>query len=87
MENKGVLEKLIAEKPIARKGIYIIFNPIAKKVYVGETEDAFRRFGEHIMGICLDSTQTNKNVFKEKIKMFNLFLVCERNYNVFDLIV
>lgn len=81
MENKGVLEKLIAEKPIARKGIYIIFNPIAKKVYVGETEDAFRRFGEHIMGICLDSTQTNKNVFKEKIKMFDLFLVCERNYN------
>ena len=44
--------ELIIKKPTFANGVYIVLQLIEKKVYVGESNDIFRRLEEHIKRIA-----------------------------------
>lgn len=75
------LNQSILEMPTKRSGVYVIFNPITRKAYVGETNDFNRRLTEHIIGIYGNGDLTNNNLKKETIKSFEIFPVINSEYN------
>lgn len=73
-------ESLILQMPEARGGVYAILNPVTKKVYVGETEDFYRRMAEHICNIFINESSGKKGVAAENCKTFDAFPVILAQY-------
>ena len=67
------MNQSILEKPLERSGVYVIFNLLKKKVYVGETNDFYYRMIQHLTGIFGDGESTNTNLKKETDKAFEIF--------------
>lgn len=76
-------ERIIVEKTNQVGGVYVIFNPITLKAYVGETMDFYRRWAEHVSGICIPnlSYASNDNLKNEDVKSFDIFPIVFANYN------
>lgn len=78
--DKRKYESLILQMPEARGGVYAILNPITKKVYVGETEDFYRRMSEHIWNIFIKESSEKNGVAAENCKTFDTFPVILTQY-------
>ncbi len=67
-------EKLIiVEKPEKDSGVYVIVNPVTMKAYIGETDNFYRRWAEHVGSIFGLESSSNRNLMAEEIKTFELF--------------
>lgn len=75
------LYQSIIEKPLQRSGVYTIFNPLTKMVYVGETNDFYYRMIQHLSGIFGEGESTNNNLKNEREKAFEIFPVIDCDYN------
>lgn len=74
--------QIILEKPIERSGVYAIINLFQKRVYVGETNDYYRRMSTHIPGICNDDViKTNQHLMDEEDKRFDVMLMLTSDYD------
>ena len=74
------MNQSILEKPLERSGVYVIFNLLKKKVYVGETNDFYYRMIQHLTGIFGDGESTNANLKKEADKAFEIFPAINCDY-------
>lgn len=64
-----------------RAGVYVIYNPVTKRAYVGESINICRRLSEHLDGICRNNTQnSNNNLCDEKDKSFVVISIIMSDY-------
>ena len=68
------------ELPNIGSGVYAIFNPVTKCVYVGETLDFTQRIAAHLKCIY-GKGYTNFNLKEEKTKTFEIFTVIDSDYD------
>ncbi|MGN0395946.1 MAG: hypothetical protein ACI4EF_11325, partial [Coprococcus sp.] len=77
--------ELVIKKPTYSNGVYIALQLIEKKAYIGESNDIFRRIGEHIScitGINNDGYGSNSNLIAETDKRIAIFAV-HNNMNTY----
>ena len=70
--------ELVIKKPSYANGVYIAVQLVKKMAYVGESNDIFRRIGEHICsiaGIESEGYGSNSNLVNEEDKRIELFEV------------
>ena len=75
--------ELIVKKPTFANGVYIVLQLIEKKVYVGESNDIFRRLEEHIKRIAGADDGfygSNLNLIQEGDKRFALCAVYKNEH-------
>lgn len=66
-------KQILLEKPNARSGVYIFYNLFEKSAYVGETNDFYRRFPEHILSHFGDMNASNDRMMQAEYKKFVVF--------------
>lgn len=64
---------VIVEKPEKDSGVYVIVNPVTMKAYIGETDNFYRRWAEHVGSIFGLESSSNRNLMAEETKTFELF--------------
>ena len=75
----------LIEIPNRNNGIYMIFNILEKKVYVGLAENMLSRTDDHFRAICRNSVRDdNKNLIGEKNKNFIHFAIYQDDKTVDD---
>ena len=73
-------KQILLEKPNARSGVYIFYNLFEKSAYVGETNDFYRRFPEHILSHFGDMNASNDRMMQAEYKKFVVFSVIDNLY-------
>lgn len=71
---------ILIQIPQHRTGVYVIYNPVQKKAYVGEG-DVCARLANYLSAICLNEDGSNKNLMEEEKKSFVMLSVIKANYN------
>ena len=77
--------ELVIKRPTYANGVYIALQLIKKRAYVGESNDIFRRIGEHIYGIAeieSEGYSSNLNLINEDDKRIE-FLEVHNNINTY----
>lgn len=75
--------ELVVKKPTYANGVYSVLQIIKRKAYVGESNDIYRRFSEHICGISgveIEGYDSNKDLVNEVDKRFEIRAIYNNPY-------